>query len=85
MKTAFIVMCLSFSVLSFAKSNPLDGFSKALAENIESVVENNPEKYEENQKSGKGSRAPASVKPDPLEKSYNINGFDKLEVGSSKL
>jgi hypothetical protein len=67
--------------MCIAKSNPLDGFSKALTENIEKVVENNPEKYEKS----KGSRAPASVRPDPLDKANKINTFDKLEVGSSKL
>ena len=88
MKIGLIIVCLSFSLLSLAKSNPLDGFSRALSENIETVIENNPEKYESEviKKSlGKRrSRGPASVQIDSNDKTDNINTFDKLEHGFSK-
>ncbi len=81
-----IIICLSLvSVFAFAKSSSFSGFSEALNENIDKVIENNPQIYEtrEIKKETKIKRGPASVSTDPVDKTEKINGFDKLEVGSS--
>ena len=84
MKVVLFLFAMTLTSLTFAKASSFSGFTDALNKNIDTVVENNPEKYEESN-SHKMRRGPASVKPDPLEKTDSIHGFDKLEVGSSKL
>lgn len=87
MKRVFVIICCLVSLAAFAKNNPLEGFSKALAENIDSVVENNPERFETDAKKkwkNRPSRGPASTKPVSDDKTEKINTFDKLEHGFSK-
>ena len=84
MKITLFLVAMTLTSLTFAKASSFSGFTEALNERIDSVVENNPEKYEEFN-THEIKRGPASVEPDPLEKTEKINNFDKLEVGSSKL
>jgi hypothetical protein len=82
-----IILCLSLlSTVAFSKSDSFSGFSKALNQNIDMVIENNPQDYETkeiNKEAKKIKRGPASVSTDPVDKTNHINGFEKLEVGSS--
>jgi hypothetical protein len=82
-----IILCLSLlSTVALAKNASFSGFSEALNQNIDKVIENNPQAYEtkEIKKEIKQiKRGPASVSTDPVDKTESINGFDKLEVGSS--
>ncbi len=83
MRALFILSLICLSGGSFAKQVDFTGFNKTLNQNLDTVVEHNPQMYETKEIKRKGSRTPASVEMDPLEVKEQTPSFDKLGVGSS--
>ena len=85
----FLVVISLFGIFNFTFGKDIDqketatNFHKALSEDIESVIRQNPQVYDSNAP-GLRIREPASIKIDYMDKSEQMNSFEKLHIGSPK-
>lgn len=72
-----IIFTLLISSFAMAKEVDLETFNKKVIENIDSVIEDNPELYE---KKSRG-RSPASVRPEVDPTSKQLDKFEEQANG----
>lgn len=84
MKLIFFILTLCFVTLAFAKRDvDFSIFNEAVNENIDHVIEHNPQSYEESE----GARAPASVEiEDEIQEdtAEKMNAFDQQHIGKDE-